>query len=76
MRRVKSKEIDCLGWLGHHQRAVVRYYGQWIAVHPTQGIVASGKKLAAVESAFRKNYPNLRPFLHLVPRKDERLFVL
>ena len=71
-----SGELSCAMWLGRHERTVAHYAGQWIAVHPTRGIVAANKNLGVVEGTFRKQYPSMRPFLHRVPRRDERIFVL
>ncbi len=72
----QSEELSCTIWLSRHERTVARYSGQWIAVHPTYGIVVADAELETVEGTFRKRYPLMCPFLYRVPRKDERFFVL
>jgi Family of unknown function (DUF5678) len=69
------KEAQYTKWLNKHDAEVRKYAGQWIAVHPKDGIVAAGTP-AEVEKIYRQKYPGDIPFIYHVPPPDEGDYVL
>ena len=63
-------------WISKHSRSLVRYAGQWVAIHPERGIFASSDDAKKLYMLAKKKYSQKIPFLYKVPRLDEGPYVL
>lgn len=69
-----EKELSL--WINKHSNELEKKYpGKWIAIKLPSGVVASGR-LNQVISAWKSRFPNEKPFIELIPKKEESSYLL
>ncbi len=63
-------------WMNKHSKELEkRYAGKWVAIRLPKGVVASGS-LKKVVNIYKKKHPQELPFVHLIPKKQEKGYIL
>jgi len=58
-------------WLCENAKSLEKFPGQWIMFCPTDGVLCKGESLKKVlETVHRKKHPH-KPYIFLVPSKDQ-----
>ena len=64
-----------ISWMSAHRSELAKHSGKWVALKPSDGIIASNNRLTEVMKEWRKRYPGETPFVFMVPRESEGAFV-